>query len=144
MRLLYKIIYDLSSIPIYYFIYYLIPKQEGRGKIKGSCREGHRTRVRDRGEREEGIGKTKETERMGDRRKNPACLTFRNLSCNGFSGLGVCPECVCPSSHCCYSDDGGSPGEEFLSADCRSPRADNIMCWWRDPPPPRPARTNCW
>ena len=38
--------------------------------------------MKDRGEREEGIGKTEGTERMGDRRKNPACLTFRNLSCN--------------------------------------------------------------
>ena len=67
MRLLYKIIYDLSSIPIYLFIHYSIPKQEGRGKIKGSCREGHRTRVRDRGEREEGIGKTEGTEMMGEK-----------------------------------------------------------------------------
>ena len=31
----YLFIYDLPSIPIYLFIYYSIPKKEGRGKIKG-------------------------------------------------------------------------------------------------------------
>ena len=40
---------------------------EEYAKNKGSCREGQRTRMRDRGEREEGIGKTEGTEMMGEK-----------------------------------------------------------------------------